>query len=244
MNKKKTIIAAAVLTIVLLVGGILAYFTDTEEQTNIFTIGNVDITLTEAGWTEGSFVSDVWTASSNTGDYSRTEALNLTPNAVIPKAPIVTNVGSNDAYVYVKVLVPMDDAKTAAEALAGTAGANKELFTFTLNSGWRQLSRTEVDANTDTVADYAEYIFVYASGTHTGDSILKEEMTILNKDGSATGTETPAVFNNVTLIDLAEVPASTDLEINVKAYAIQANNIDSAKTNAAQIYSLFAAQGE
>ena len=237
MNKKKTIIAAAVLTIVLLVGGILAYFTDTEEQTNIFTVGNVDITLTEAGWTEGEFDNGVWTPLADTGDYSRTEALNLTPNAVIAKAPVVTNVGSNDAYVFVKVTIPMDDAATAAEALAGTTPANKELFTFTLNNGWRQLSRTVSGSNT-------EYVFVYATGEHTGDSILKTEMTVLNKDGSATGTETPAVFNNVTLIDLAEVPASTDLEINVKAYAIQANNIDSAKTNAAQIFALFAAQGE
>ncbi len=233
MNKKKTVIAAAVLALVVLVGGILAYFTDTEENVNVFTIGNVDITLTEAGWTEGSFVNDVWTAGTS-GEYSRDEAQNLTPNAVIPKAPIVTNVGSNDAYVFVKVTVPMDDAATATEAKNGTTPVNKELFTFTLNSGWKELSH-----NTAT----GEYVFVYATGDHTGSGILKTEMSILNKAGGAT-VATPAVFDQVTLIDLAEAPADLAPEIDVKAYAIQSNNIDSTKTTAESIFALFAAQGE
>ena len=238
MNKKKTIIAAAILAIVLLVGGILAYFTDTEEKTNVFTIGNIDIELSEADWIEGQFNNDgVWIAGEGTGYYSRTEAQNLTPNAVIPKAPIVTNVGSNDAYVFIKVNVPMDDAKTAAEALAGTDGVSKEIYTFEVNNGWRQLSRVETNGT-------AEYVFVYAGGTHTGDSILKGEMTILNKAGSNSGTVTPALFNEVKLINLAGQDVQSQPEITVKAYAIQADNIESSKTNAELIFGLFAAQGE
>ena len=51
MNKKvlSTVLAGA-LAVTAVVGGSLAYFTDTDEKTNTFTVGNVDITLTEPGW--------------------------------------------------------------------------------------------------------------------------------------------------------------------------------------------------
>ena len=48
MKKKITLVATSVLLVAaLVIGGTLAYFTDTEEATNTFTVGNVDITLTE-----------------------------------------------------------------------------------------------------------------------------------------------------------------------------------------------------
>ena len=48
MKKKITAIALVVcLVAVAIVGGSLAYFTDEEEATNTFEVGNVDITLTE-----------------------------------------------------------------------------------------------------------------------------------------------------------------------------------------------------
>ena len=50
MKKKKTITAAVILLLVFVVGGAIAYFTDTDTRTNTFTIGSVDITLTEDGW--------------------------------------------------------------------------------------------------------------------------------------------------------------------------------------------------
>ena len=50
MKKNRTIIAAVVLLLVFVVGGTIAYFTDNDTKTNTFTIGNVDITLTEPLW--------------------------------------------------------------------------------------------------------------------------------------------------------------------------------------------------
>ena len=49
--KKKTILVAAIavmLVAALVVGGTLAYFTDTKSADNTFTVGNVKITLDEA----------------------------------------------------------------------------------------------------------------------------------------------------------------------------------------------------
>ena len=50
MTKKKSIAVAIVLAIVLLIGGMLAYFTDTDTETNEFTLGNVSIDLQEPNW--------------------------------------------------------------------------------------------------------------------------------------------------------------------------------------------------
>jgi predicted ribosomally synthesized peptide with SipW-like signal peptide len=38
MNKKKVLIAAFVLALVLSIGGVLAYFSDSETKTNTFTV--------------------------------------------------------------------------------------------------------------------------------------------------------------------------------------------------------------
>ena len=50
MKKNKTYLAAVVLLLVFVVGGAIAYFTDTDTKTNVFTIGSVDIELVEPNW--------------------------------------------------------------------------------------------------------------------------------------------------------------------------------------------------
>jgi len=115
MNKKKTIIAAIVLLLVLLVGGAIAYFTDKEEVTNVFTVGKVDITLTEPAW-----VAD--------------NAKNLMPGDTVAKDPTVTlTADSADAYVFVRVVVPCIGAGTT----------RREAFTYGLVSGWTELTAAE-----------------------------------------------------------------------------------------------------
>ena len=47
MSRKKLIITAIVLALVLAIGGILAYFTDVDTKINKFTMGNVDIEVLE-----------------------------------------------------------------------------------------------------------------------------------------------------------------------------------------------------
>lgn len=50
---KKKILAltlCVVMAAIAIVGGTLAYFTDTDKATNTFTAGNIDIDLTEPKW--------------------------------------------------------------------------------------------------------------------------------------------------------------------------------------------------
>ena len=69
------------------VGGTLAYFTDTDAKTNTFTVGNVDITLTEPKWDA-------------TGE---AEAEDVYPGEPLAKDPTVTNNGANPCFVRIKV---------------------------------------------------------------------------------------------------------------------------------------------
>lgn len=113
MSKKKITIAAIVLALVLLIGGLIAFFTDTDEKSNVFTLGNVDITLTEPSWVA-------------------TNGENMSPGKEVNKDPTVNNVGSTPAYVFVEVKVPMTNETTP-----------KEVFTYTTNSGWVEVGTAQ-----------------------------------------------------------------------------------------------------
>lgn len=84
MKKKLvTLCAALALCATAIIGGTLAYFTDTEAATNTFTVGNVDIELTEPNWT---------------GEHT-----NVYPGQKLAKDPTVKNIGANACYVRISV---------------------------------------------------------------------------------------------------------------------------------------------
>lgn len=96
MKKKITAIALVVcLVAVAIVGGSLAYFTDEEEATNTFEVGNVDITLTEPNW-DAALKEDA-------------KAATLIPGRVIAKDPTITvEETSQRAYTFMKVQLSAD----------------------------------------------------------------------------------------------------------------------------------------
>lgn len=88
MTKKKivSLCLAAVLVVMAIAGATVAYFTDTDAKDNTFTVGNVDITLTEPSWnTNGQESDDVY------------------PGEPLAKDPTVTNSGKNPCFVRIKV---------------------------------------------------------------------------------------------------------------------------------------------
>lgn len=88
MTKKKivSLCLAAVLVVMAVAGATVAYFTDTDSKDNTFTVGNVDITLTEPSWnTNGQESDDVY------------------PGEPLAKDPTVTNDGANPCFVRIKV---------------------------------------------------------------------------------------------------------------------------------------------
>lgn len=113
--KKKTILVAAIavmLVAALVVGGTLAYFTDTKDAKNTFTVGNVSIDLIEQQRNEdGSALVDfgqnkplypiVGSAQGAKDKWGMPVAENY-----VDKIINVKNTGKSDAYVRVYVAVP------------------------------------------------------------------------------------------------------------------------------------------
>lgn len=89
MTKRKIMLLAMALSVVaiLAVGGTLAYFTDTDAADNVFTVGNVDIDLTEPKW-DGQGTED---------------APEVYPGEPVAKDPTITNNGANPCFVRIKV---------------------------------------------------------------------------------------------------------------------------------------------
>lgn len=125
-QKKKTVALCAALIGVLAVGGMAAYFTDTDTKTNTFTVGNVDIVLTEPSFPESGRVE------------------NIVPNQVIAKDPTVTlQNGSNSAYAFIEIVVPKH---TDGQELFDLIKADGSVG---INTGWTLVTETTgTDTNT------------------------------------------------------------------------------------------------
>ena len=142
MKKKKTVLAAAILLFIFVIGGAIAYFTDTDQKTNTFTIGSVDITLTEDGW-------DALTDANDNDIPDAAE--DMMPGESVTKDPLINNVSTkNPAYVFAKVEVP-------CTTIVAPATTSEELFTYTTNAGWTELSTAAVACTSGGTATHVYY---------------------------------------------------------------------------------------
>ena len=159
------------------VGGVSAYLTDYEKVSNEFTVGKVDIELKEPEW-------------------KPEENKKIEPSKVIHKDPQITNTGTNDAFVYMEVSIPMANVEAAAENGERLGKKVQELFYFEAKDSWMQLSVQ----NTESRRTY----------TYAYKKILKPQET----------SET--LFDTVKFLNLIEGQLDGQtLEIPVRAYAIQ-----------------------
>ena len=101
MKKKILAVALVVALVAIMVGGTLAYFTDNDEVTNTFTIGNVKIEIYENGseTDDTHMTMGILTPIANTTDPSADESY-------IDKLVVVKNTGANDAYIRTHIAIP------------------------------------------------------------------------------------------------------------------------------------------
>ena len=108
MNKKIAILALALCMVAAIaITGTIAYFYDEDEATNVFTVGKVEIDLTEDEWDK-------------TG---KEEAKDSYPGEALAKDPVVTNKGNNPCFVRIKV-TGLDQFTTATKANGEVYGAD------------------------------------------------------------------------------------------------------------------------
>ena len=203
MKKKILVLCLVVaLAVTAVVGGTLAYFTDTKSAENTFTMGDVKIVLDETNVADPE------------GDRVTSNEYNVYPGAVVTKDPIVHNTGKNGAYIRATVNVsnwmnlvaacypdfketfPNDGYKAALNLLVGTLG-----------EGW---SVVGVEAGD-----------VFTIGQFDAKFILKYDGVL------AAGADTTAMFQTVTIpagIDNANADSFDN--VKVVAQAIQADGFD------------------
>ena len=222
--KKKTILVAAIavmLVAALVVGGTLAYFTDKDNATNTFTVGNVKIDLLEsslhrenAGYvgTPGEKLNpknaELWSevlkqGSGNTspykaGDTFYTDAqieanaatytcdgVKLAPGQSYHKMPYVKNVGNNDAYIRIRVMIPAD---------LDTAVLNSSMFT---SSAMDKEFTMAIDQTGNVVREnvkYNVYTFTRVDPLAPGEMTYWNVWGTIHMDTTVTSAQSEALF--------------------------------------------------
>ena len=125
MKKKITAIALVVcLVAVAVVGGSLAYFTDTDKAANVFTTGKVDIQLIEKFGDENPATAEKLLPATGSAQAG-------TLKNGITKEVTVKNIGTEDAFVRVHIAIPsvLDNGNPAFDA-----GQNALHFNYTADS--------------------------------------------------------------------------------------------------------------
>ena len=113
---KSNILAIALVVcvaVIAITGGSLAYFSDSKEMTNVFTAGNVYITLTEAAVKSdglGNLIEDTeaprveGVAIDSTTGVQHNYGV-LFPGKIMHKDPLITNIGEDEAWIAAKIII-------------------------------------------------------------------------------------------------------------------------------------------
>lgn len=220
--KKKSILlvsVAVMLAAVLVVGGTLAYFTDTKKAENVFTVGSVKIALHEA-----NKLTDV--AEGNPVDRDGAYQTWLSAQKLIPttaeheantisKVVTIENTGANDAFVWIKLYIPaaLDDPD------------HRSLHVDGGNDDWDYTMAPETKTIAD--VDYHVYTYLYqdkltaqanAETTPAIHQVYMDSAVKQNQDGGHVLADGTTVYTG-------------SWDLIVEAYAIQADSF--ADVNAA-----------
>lgn len=276
MKKKLTLVVTCiVLVAAMVIGGTLAYFTDTKNATNTFTVGNVKIDLLESqyhrvnagrgnatGATEPLKGGYLWAADvdmqgtpENTPNYTTSgetwnglyfsdaqieadaatykdgyfaeHSQKMVPGSNVRKNPYVKNTGANDAYVRVRVLVPVSlfDVIDGGPSYWVDSALDKQVTSKAVKAynaaGYKATDVKQVERNE---IKYYEFDFTYVNALKPG------ELTFWNVWGNI------AIDKNATAEELANVES---FNVIIEADAIQAEGF----ADAAAAFEAFDAQG-
>ncbi len=150
MKKKILVISTAVVLLAILaVSGSLAWFSDTDEITNVFTVGSVKIEQNEVGADGEPFVQDQdLMPIVNVDDPAADENY-------IAKIVDVTSTGENPAYVRTHIAIPTK--------LVGT-------LKLQLSDSTKWIAATNYESTTSVEGvDYTVYSFTYTDALNKGD---------------------------------------------------------------------------
>ena len=192
--KKKIVTLCVVicLLVVAAIGGTLAYFTDNETATNVFTMGKVDIELTETEW--------------------------VAPDAVYPgiayeKNPVVKNVGDDSAWIRVDV--------TLSDAAAFITAAGKYQITdlSVIFDEHDETKWTRAEIVQDAEKDTLTYSYYYNDLLEAGES-TDAIFTQVKIPGQFNNADMKAIGENFTItIQAHAMQTADDYDTVLEAFA-------------------------
>lgn len=234
MKKKLVAISLVVAMLAIaVIGGSLAYFTDTENATNTFTVGKIDITLNEVF------------------DPDNAQLVPGKANAVNKDVSITLEEGSEDAYVWYLWKIP-----AALDSTDGSTGTNNIVHVNSLGSTWdtyRENSKYWPEGQTEALpleqtwdhdsmgtqgfigteeidgVVYNVYVSLYHGKLSAGESTT-QGMTQVYLDQKVDFDGTNYTING----DVIDYDFTKDVNIIVEAYGIQADGF-------ANVYAAYAA---
>ena len=237
MKKKTLMIISIAAVMVLAVGGILAYLTDTASVTNVFTVGNVEIALDEADVDEdGNLLKDDGTVTDKIDEAARTEEGNeyhLVPGMEYIKDPTITVVkGSEKSYVRMMMVIENAGAVDALIAADDKNGDKGTVVDYAdLFEGWAEDKWIYEDFEKDDVNDTITFEFRYFETVDASEAT--EDVKL------------PALFDKLVVpgfatVDLLkELAAPTDgsdpFKMTVYGHAIQAAGFEDTTDDAGNV---------
>lgn len=200
---KKGAIIALCMAGAIAISGAFAFLSDSDSAINRFKFTDedgeqtVDVRIDEPSWNEDN------------GD-------KILPLDTVAKDPQVVNEGENDVYSFVTVLVPTAKQIKLNNDDGSTYTLNDvELFRYTVNDGWKEISKTDKDTldahqvsaakgdtrqlvlgTSDSITNKANSNVYFTAHTY---AYAGEKMTKL-----AAGETTNPVFDSVTMINIAD----------------------------------------
>ena len=164
-KKIKQILLIVSFLVILIIGTVVAFLTDAESKSNIVTLGNIGLKLTEENFPD--------------------EPPTITPGSVIEKDPVLSSTGSHDEYVFLEVTIPKYEVTLLYEQ------NEYELDTMLAESGYTLHSYTNgtdtnflICDNSGTDAVYYEADTTYDGNYIMTDSIVNPENFALSAVGN------------------------------------------------------------
>ena len=214
MTKQKVLAVAGVLGIAALVlsAGTLAYFTDTDTATNTFTLGKVDIALHEYDHLKNPFEQN-----------QKLMPGSATTTAVPKEATVSVEDGSEDAWVWVEMLIPsaLYNSKSSSNESNNALHYN-QFVNFLQGYSGTSSNPNAVTASGSWAADHQWSVFTYVDEVIVaGKSYSRLRST--HKDKMSAGQEsTPALSqiyldDDVKMIgDYVYIPTGQEVDANGK----------------------------
>ena len=233
--KKIHIVAIALIACVAMIvaaGGTLSYFTDTRELTNVFTAGNVYISLTEAAVkadSTGNLIEDteaprVQGVAIDSDEEAQHNYGMLYPGKVMHKDPTIQNTGDDPAWIAAKIIVT--DGKGDINKLMGYYNSEAIDIEIILSGGLLdETVRVGTWNGIDGVCYNDRYAMVQIPSASTG---TYEFYFFMNAEVLPGGVielfDTMTVPSDFTSTDMREF---AELKITVQAFAVQTYGFES-----------------